>query len=358
MADKLYSERKIKRRFFGLRSEYPKALPGQALVLTGGGHTFALLPGQQATPGEAVYGGYDTIYAVDMGTKDFKYIFSAPAKGGDVSFRVTFSAGYRVSDPVEVVNRHIQDPTSMLERVITEAVSKITAVHDIEDVEKALTAIRAASDKRQLGEKIPFVLDTVNVSLELDNEAKTFLRKRREQRRQATLARESAGLAEATAEVERQKKEFALQTAGEQQAFELELARKKVEMELKIQKMRLDVYRPMIEGGLWNVLIQQLAQNPDDIGRVTEVMLQAHSQKVQSDLVMLKALIDGDVIQDHHLHDVTTRLIQNLEQNIGVPLQIGQLQEKKQLPDKDLTSEKKDDTPQDAEPAAHEDKEE
>ena len=349
MAVKLYSKRKIERRFFGLRSKHLAALPGKALVLTGGGSTVALFPGQKATPGEAVYGGYDTIYEVDMGTKDFKYTFSAPAKGGDVSFRISFSAGYHVSDPIEVVNRQIEDPTTMLERVISEAVSKITAEHDIEDGEKALTAIRAALAKRQLGKETPFVLDTINVGLELDSEAKTFLRKRREQRRQVTLARESSDLTAATAAAEREKKEYELQAVKKQREFELELAREKVKMELEIQQLRLSVYKPMIEGGLWSVLIQQLAQNPDDIGRVTDVMLQAHSQKVQSDLLMLKALIDGDVIQDHHLHDVTTRLIQNLEQNIGAPLPGSQLTAKKQLPGQNSASESESDVTQAAE---------
>jgi len=237
----------------------------------------------------------------------------------------------------------------MLERVITEAVSKITAEHDVEDGETALVAIRTALEQRKLGEKIPFALDTVNVGLELDSEAKEFLRKRREQRRQATLARESSDLTAATAQIERQKKEYELEAARREHEFNLELAQRKVKMELEIQKMRLQVYKPMIEGGMWGVLVQQLAQNPDDIGRVTDVMLQAHSQKVQSDLVMLKALIDGDVIQDHHLQDVTTRLIHNLEQNIGGgPLRLGEQLDNKHLPDKGSVSEGESDTAQPA----------
>ncbi len=91
---------------------------------------------------------------------------------------------------------------------------------------------------------------------------------------------------------------------------------------------------------MMSMLVQQLAQNPDDIGRVTEMIVQMHNQKVQSDLLMLKALLDSDAIEDRHLKDVTASLVRNLEQNLrGAPaLGVGAPANARQLPDKSATA--------------------
>jgi hypothetical protein len=333
MASKLYTERKLERKLFGLRSEKPKATLGQALVLTGAGGTTVLMPDRGATTGELVWGGYDTVYVVDMGSKDLKITCSAPATGGDVTFKVTFSAGYRVSDPAAVVNRRIDDPAPMLQRVITEAISRVTSSYDIEKGQEALAAVRVAMERRDFGEKVPFAFDTVNVELELDAQAKEFLRKRREQRQQAILAKESSETTVATAEADQLKRQYELEATRKQKEFDMEMARRQVEMELQIQKMRMEVYKPMIEGGLWSVLVQQLAQNPGDIGRVTDMILQVHSQKVQGDVLMLKTMLDGDMIEDRHLKDITAGLVRNLEQNLrGGGFQLGGPPDVKALP--------------------------
>lgn len=344
MASKLYSERKIERRFFGLRSERPKALPGQALVLTGNGGTVVLMSGTQATPGEAVWGAFDTVYEVDMGQKEIAFTCSAPAKGGDVSFQANFSASYRVNDPAAVVDRRIEDPAPIIKRVVTDAISQVTGGFDIEDVQSATAAVRESLAKRSFNKEMPFVLETPLVSLELDSKAKDFLSKRREMRRQAELARGSSDLTTATADADRLKREFEIKAMQQQQQGELqiarmkadmeaELTRQKVKLELDMQKQRLDVYKPMIQEGMWGLLAQQLAQNPGDIGRVTDVMIQMHGQKVAADVAMLQTMVQGDMIEDRHIKEVVSNLVQNLQQNMrGGPLQLEQTAPAPKLP--------------------------
>jgi len=350
MGSKLYTERKLERKLWGLLSERPRALPGQALVLVGKGGMVVLYPDRAATTGEAVWGGYDTVYEVDMGHKEIAFTCSAPAEGGDVAFQVNFSAGYRVNDPGAVIERRIEDPEPIIKRVVTDAISQVTARFDIEKVQDASAAVRELLATHNFTDQIPFVLDTPLATLELDSKAKEYLSKRREMRRQAELARHSSDLTVATADAERLKREYELRAMKQQQEGEIEiarikaemeaeLARRKTELELEIQKRRLEVYKPMIEGGMWGLLAQQLAQNPDDIGRVTELMLQAQNQKVQADVLMLKALLDSDVIEDRHLKDVTASLVRNLEQNLrGAPALGPGPSEARRLPDASTTS--------------------
>jgi hypothetical protein len=113
---------------------------------------------------------------------------------------------------------------------------------------------------------------------------------------------------------------------------------------LETQKKRLEIYKPMIQEGMWGVLVQQLAQNPGDIGRVTDVMIQIHGQKVAADVAMLQTMIQGDMIEDRHMKDVVSTLVQNLQQNLrSGPLQLEQTAPARVLPAAETKSDKEPD---------------
>ena len=174
---------------------------------------------------------------------------------------------------------------------------------------------------RDFSKELPFVLEMPTVTLDLDAKAKEYLGKRREQQRETTLERERTGRIVATAESEQLKQQFDLEMARRRAAFDAEMARQQAAHELEIQKMRLDVYKPMIQEGLWAVLVQQLAQNPGDIGRVTDMIMQLHNQKVSADVQVLEVLLKSDAIEDRHVKDIASSLVHNLEQNMrgGLP---------------------------------------
>ena len=328
MKTQLYESHSIRRKFFGLKSERPKAGPHEALVLTGKGGTVTLLPDQSVTPGEAFMAQHDTLFRVDMGVHDITITFPSPAQGGDVSFSVTFSTGYRVSDPAAVVRRKLLDPTSFLTRAFEERISQITAEFDIEKGAEAAKAIRKAMKTKEFMSGLPFVLEQPHVKVDLDAAAKKYLSQKREQIRQADLTRSSTSQTIAEAEKSKLEQEYEMQKRKQEAKFQMELEKQRVEMELAVQKMRLEVYKPMIEGGMWALLMQQLAQNPDDIGKVTDVIITMHGRKVEADLLRLKTLIDGDVIDDAQIKRVTDSLIQSLEANTmltGRPPQAPQL---------------------------------
>jgi len=313
MATQLYEQQTIQRKFFGLKTTRPNAGPHEALVLTGKGDTIVLLPGQSVTPGEAFWAKYETIFRVDMGIHDFKTSFQSPAEGGDVSFTVTFTTGYRVNDPASIVKRKLVDPTSLLTRSFQERISQITENFDIEKGADAAKAIRKAMVTKEFMDGLPFVLEQPHVQVDLDAAAKKYLSQKREQKRQADLTRSSTSQTIADAEKRQLEQKYELRAQEQKAKFQMDMEKQRVEMELQIQQMRLDVYKPMIEGGMWALLVQQLAQNPDDIGKVTEVIMTMHGRKVEADLLRLKTLIDGDVIDDAQIKRVTDSLIQSLE---------------------------------------------
>lgn len=354
MTEQIYTTRKLKRGFFGFKVERPQAAPGKVLVLTGGGAPIVLWPGQKPTAGEAAWNRYDTVTEIDTVNREFNFTAPVAAKGGDVAFQMTFSAGYKVNDPVKVLNEGLLNPEPALRRVITERVSRITEQFDIEDAQGAVAAVRDLVDKGKYTEKLPFELSTVNVKLELDSQARDFLAKRRQQRRDAELAAGSKQLTEEQAkatklskqfdhdiqqienhhdlDLERLRAEAALLLDNQRAQNQLQLEKQKAENALAIQQMRMEVYKPMIQGGMWDMLTLRLADNPSDVGKVSELIVQMHAQQLAADVSVLEAMIRGDVIKDHQLKDVTGDLVRRLRSSAsgGGPT-LGPAPERKQL---------------------------
>lgn len=338
MAEQIYTSRKLRRRFFGFKVERPQAPPGKVLVLTGGGAPIVLRPGEKPTAGEAAWNRYDTVIEIDSGRRDFSFTAPVSAKGGDVSFQMTFSASYQVSDPVRVLNEGLMNPEPALRRVITESASRITEGFDIEDAPGAVAALRKMLDDKKYTEKLPFDLSAVNVKLDLDSQAREFLAKRRQQRRDAELAAGTKQFTEEQAkaallgkqfehnmqqvqsqhdlELEKQRAQAQLELDKQRTQAQLELEKQKAQNALEIQKMRMDVYKPMIQGGLWDMMLLRLADNPSDVDQVSELIVQMHAQQVAADVAVLEAMIKGDRIEDRHLMDVTSDLVRRLRNNV------------------------------------------
>lgn len=355
MAEQIYTSRKLRRGFFGFKVERPQAPPGKVLVLTGGGAPIVLRPGEKPTAGEAAWNRYDTVIEIDSGRRDFSFTAPVSAKGGDVSFQMTFSASYQVSDPVRVLNEGLMNPEPALRRVITESASRITEGFDIEDAPGAVAALRKMLDDKKYTEKLPFDLSAVNVKLDLDSQARDFLAKRREQRRAAELAAGKKQFAEEQAkidklttlqghdleqvqanhdlELERLRAQAQLDLEKQRMQLQLDLERQQAQNALEIQKMRMDVYKPMIQGGMWDMMLLRLADNPGDVAQVSELLAQMHTQQLAADVAVLEAMIKGDRLEDRHLKDVTSDLVRRLR-NIapGGPPALGAAPEARQLP--------------------------
>lgn len=269
MAEKLYTQRKIKKSFLGLKTERPRAELGQALVLTGGGAPMVLMPGERATSGEAAWAGYDTVYEVDLGKRSCQVTGNAPASDGIAEFQFTLSASYRVNNPRQVIEDGLQDPNEALTRVLTETVRRIAGHHDIRQVNQAAQQVREALDGNKLSSKLPFDFTEVSFKLEVDSARKTLAQ---------------TGYAHEKAILEEQHKQ-------------------------EIYRMRRDMYETMAQGGQMSAMMQQLAQRPDDIVQVADILRQQDEQQKLANLQFLQTMLDKDMIQDHHLKDVIVNVV-------------------------------------------------
>lgn len=277
MPEKLYTQRKIKKSFLGLRSERPRAELGQALVLTGGGTPIVLMPGEQATAGEAAWSGYDTVYEVDMGKHTLQVSGSVPSADGIAEFRFTLSVSYKVNNPRQVIDDALADPRDLIQQVLAETIRQAASRYDIRDVQAARTDARTLLEKNQLSSKLPFEFSDISLQLEVDEARKNIA-----------------------------------QTLDE---HERELLEEKHRQE--IFRIRREMYEMMAQGGQMSAMIQQLAQRPDDIVQVADILRRQDEQRRLENLQLLEAMLDKDMVQDHHMKDVIVNIVNSVSRRTG-----------------------------------------
>jgi len=274
MADRLYIQRKIKKSFLGLKTERPRAELGQALVLTGGGAPLILMPGERATSGEAAWAGYDTVYEVGLGKRSCQISGTAPASDGIAEFQFSLSASYRVNNPRQVIEDGLQDPTEALNRVLTETVRRIAGHHDIQQVNQAAQQVRDALDNNRFSSKLPFDFSEVSFKLEVDSARKSLA--------QTGYAHEKALLEE--------------------------------KYKQEIYQIRRDMYATMAAGGQMAAMMQQLAQRPDDIAQVADILRQQDKDQWQANRQFLEKMLEEDRIPDHELRNAIFSIVNSVYQ--------------------------------------------
>lgn len=287
MAERLYTQRKIKKSFLGLKTERPRAELGQALVLTGGGAPLVLMPGERATSGEAAWAGYDTVYEVDLGKHNLNVTGNAPADDGIAEFQFNLAFSYRVNSPRQLIEDGLQDPSDVLRQVLTETIRRVTSNHNIRDVQQATNATRSVLDKNQLSSKLPFELADISLRLEVDSAVKTIAKTRNEQ--EAAVLR---------------------------QQHSQEIERMKEAHNQEIWAQRRTVYENMADGGQMAALMQQLAQRPDDIAQVSEILRQQDERQRLENLQLLQTMLDKEMIQDHHMKDVIVNIVNSVHRPV------------------------------------------
>lgn len=289
MASPLFTCYRLRRRFLGLRNKRPKPEVGRALVLLGGGETpVVLYPGQTLSPGESVWGKYDTICEVDITQKHLSFRTSAPAMRKGWEFEVSFSGSYQVFDPLKVVKQGIQDADLMLQVILKDIISQVTQQYDIEDSEAARVAVRQKLE-RGVKDKAPFKLNAIYIELEPDQEAKELIKERGRHSLKAHAIEESQRVIEAQAAIDTLLRQ--IKRDGEQEM--------------------VGHYEKMLDKGIYALLAKLMAESPENTPQVANFLLQMQQQDIQGKVQILQTMMDKDMIEDWQLKELVEEVIQS-----------------------------------------------
>jgi len=310
------------------REEFPKISlfasrpivePGIALVLfREDGETITLMQGQRLTAGDIAWGQYKGFYKVDVASHSFSFQINVPCSKDAFNFKAEVQITYQVEDPREIVKKQTRDVQGVLQPEIINQMRTISRKYNAQQSEEAEQEINKAFKR---GLRVGGILASrIMTNLELETASREHLR---------TIHG-----------IENQKAE---QTA----TYELDIIKSKHDFELK--KLKMEFYAPLIEKGQWNLLALHLAEHPDDVATITNMITQQRQLELENQLKMLKVMLEGDVIEGLHVEEVGKRVLQRLVDSLG-PLDTKALSgdnSPKKLPSKTSGKKKVKDLPDD-----------
>ncbi len=94
--------------------------------------------------------------------------------------------------------------------------------------------------------------------------------------------------------------------------FELQQARQHEEFQLQMMKQKTEFYTGMLQAGQWQLLALQLAQRPEDVQVILQILNQQKQIEREHQVNMLKMLLDSDAVEGWQLSQVGKRALQEL----------------------------------------------
>lgn len=283
--------KQIKLPRLGLFSKPPGPRPGVALVLFRPGQPLVTLkPGQKLTLGEMRFGRYTTAYEVDLSEKSFEFSCSLPSQNPAYEFQADVRVSYRVDNPAAVVEHQVTDPPATLQPLIIRTLRNKSREFPIEAVHEAEPGLTHTLRQANYGRGLK--ITEAIVTLKLDASARDYVRKRDAMERQKQIELESI----------RHQKELQREKA--------ELERQLEEQRQQLLQQRLRFYNPLIQSGNWQMLGLMLANNPEDIATVAQMVREQRQQDFENFLRAIQVMVEGDVLESFDLEPAKRRLLE------------------------------------------------
>lgn len=261
----------------------PKPEPGIALVFDKEGQPLLTLwHGDRLTAGEVRWGGYKTVYRVDVTEHTFDFNCKLPCRGDAFDFLAEVRVTYDVSDPAVIVKRNITDARTVLKSSILETMRRVSRKYQVDESDEAENAIIKAIKNEDYD--IGFKIKRFVAELSLEQEERDYIRKQRDIKRSEDLEGQT------------------------------------IKKKIKLTKMKMDFYSPLIEKGEWQMLVLQLSQNPEDVPavkQIMETMSQQRQTETQRQLEILQVMLKSGALEGYQLEETGKRVLQSLITGLG-----------------------------------------
>lgn len=272
----------------------PVPEPGTALVLYREGQPLITLwPGDRLTSGEVAWGNYKTIYKVDITEHSFSFNCNLPCRGEAFEFHARVHVTYSVENPALIVEHNITDARAVLEPLIINVMRNVSRKYEVEQSAEAEEAIiktvREAIKKYDTGLKlVRFVAE-----LSLEDEARNHIRRLKQIKR-----------------------------AQEIESKQAELEKLRIKQKEELTQMKMEFYSTLIKEGQWRLLALQLANHPDDVAAIIQMINQQRQAELENQLKALKIMLEEDVIEVYQLEEAGKRVLQRLVDSFGPSLEV------------------------------------
>jgi hypothetical protein len=234
-------------------------------------HTF--FPEGQPTMGELLWKGARTLYEVDMGLHWTSLEFDLPSLEEAFPFHAVVDIEWRVIKPAQVVRDGVNDVREALSPVLHHQLSAITRGFSVEETPAAEKKVFESLSNHPIGAEYG-LRSRVYVQMRMDEPTVTYAAAIRKVQREIKLEHETQ---------------------------ELRLLRE--ESTTALITRRVERYRAIILAGDYNQFALQLAQNPDEVAAVVQMLRDERHDNRRSVIDFVTHLLDSGAIDRYEIND-------------------------------------------------------
>jgi hypothetical protein len=275
----ILGERKVS-PFGFFRRPFP-ARAGTALVLYRSGQPLTVVWPSQRVPRQIWRSA--KVYLVDISEHTLEFTVELPARSDLQTFDARVWLTSRVVDPEKVVLNNVTDVLAVCEPMIIGRIRQISRRYGINEASAAEEAIQNELTEFSLANHGLEISRSI-VILSVGKETSSYLEHRR-----------------------------SFQFEQERVQDSLRAERERVQREISF-------YAPLVEGGIGSLLALQLAQHPEDVPRVIEMLRESENVTIDRQMRLLESLLREQQLEQFQVDDIARltvqRLVESLETNV------------------------------------------
>lgn len=269
----ILSERALSRFELLCQRHCMRAWTGFVLVNRRGEYR-SFLPERWPTMGELLWKGGGTLYEVDMGRHWTSLELDLPSREEAFPIHAVVNVEWRVTDPAQIVRDGVNDVREALFPSLYHWLSTITRQFDVEDTAAAEgKALEALLTGQPIGDE--YGLRTrISLRMRMDEPTATYAAKIREVQREISLEHETQ---------------------------KLRLLRE--ESTTTLITRRVERYRTIILAGDYDQFALQIAQNPDEVATVVQMLRDERHDNRRNVTDFVTRLLDSGAIDRYEIND-------------------------------------------------------
>jgi hypothetical protein len=246
------------------------------------------------------WGSYEVRYAVDTSEHFVGFDCKLPSDNDVLEFQADVQLTCRVHDPVIVVKRNMTDASAALKPSLVRVMSQASRECDgtIKQRSNAEGAVSRAVMKRQF--LVGFEITSFALRLSLAEEEQNHLRSLRQIER----------------DMEREIKEAVLWRLRDKN-------------EITRRGTSINFFNELYEKGYGHLLMLYLAQHPEQIREVAQLLVHVRRDEQKHWLQALEKLQAADVLEEHHLQELRNFIFQQLNERKQQDMMLEKLDEAK-----------------------------
>lgn len=278
----------------------PTPVAGEALVFEGSGVPLTTIAyGERLSAGEARWGRLQKAYRVRLGSYAFSFTYDVPCKGDVYTFQARVDVTCVITNPARVVSENIRNVQAALQSEIEQFLRRIGRTYEAQEGGAAEAQIHAEAPSTVFFEG--FQVTRFVVELRLNEKTRGQLEVLTDISYKGSHAQAISAQEKHDHDLQVIRLEHAQKLASQQQSHQLEL-----------QQLRFAHYETLLRGEVISpLLLLRLADHPDDLPGILQVLQNQHQSKITLQMDALKAfLASPDMLEASDLGSVRTVVFQ------------------------------------------------